>query len=104
MTAGANTFVSEAIELGGGKNIFADVNEEWPLISPEQVLLRKPEWMLLGNDMLDAAAFLKKPFWQNIPAVREGRAVIINADIFYRYGPRLADGVELLAKILHAGL
>ena len=102
MTAGPETFVSEAIALAGGRNIFADVREQWPLASPEQIFLRKPEWVLLGDDMLDAPALLGKAFWQNIPAVREGRTAIVSADLFYRYGPRLADGVELIAGILHA--
>jgi iron complex transport system substrate-binding protein len=103
MTAGKSTFISEIIRLGGGKNIFEDVDGDWPLISPEQVLFRKPEWVLLGDDMMDAEAFLKKPFWQNINAVREGRSKVISASVLYRYGPRLADGVETIAKILHPG-
>ena len=104
MTAGVQTFVSEVISLAGGRNIFDDLQGQWPLVSPEQVLLRKPEWVLLGDDMLNAAALLKKPFWQTLPAVRESRAAILRADIFYRYGPRLAEGVEVIAGILHPPL
>jgi len=101
MTAGQATFVSEAIDLGGGKNIFDDVREQWPLVSPEQVLFRKPEWILIGSDMTGAAP-LSNPLWQSIPSAREGRIAVVNADILYRYGPRLADGVDSIAKILHA--
>jgi iron complex transport system substrate-binding protein len=104
MTAGKETFVSEAIKLGGGENIFEDVEGQWPLVSPEQVLLRKPEWILYGSDMGGAIALDKSPFWQNIPAVREGRAVVVNADFLYRYGPRLADGVISISRILHPDL
>jgi iron complex transport system substrate-binding protein len=101
MTAGKETFVSEAIELGGGRNIFDDVREQWPLVSPEQIFIRKPDWILLGNDMREASSRLGSSILRNIQAVREGRVVFINADILYRYGPRLADGVELIADILH---
>ena len=103
MSAGAETFVSQAIRAGGGRNIFEDVSEHWPLVSPEQVLLRRPEWILLGSDVAGSIA-LSGPFWQAIPAAREGRVAIVDAGVFYRYGPRLADGVESIAKILHPGL
>ena len=99
MTAGAETFVSEAIKLGGGRNIFEELREQWPMVSPEQVLLRKPDWVFFGNDA-DPAALLKER-WQLIPAVREGRVLIVDADTLYRYGPRLADAVVSLAKVLH---
>jgi len=101
MTAGKETFVSEAIELGGGRNIFDDVREQWPMVSPEQVLIRKPDWILLGNDMGEASSLPGNPLLRNLQAVREGRVGFINADILYRYGPRLADGIELIAGILH---
>ena len=106
MSAGPGTFVSEAISLAGGKNIFADVREQWPLVSPEQVLLRKPEWILLGSDMTGTGPgasgrpLLAASFWKTIPAVKEGRIALVNGDLLYRYGPRLADAVVSLAEIL----
>jgi iron complex transport system substrate-binding protein len=111
MTAGAETFVSEAISLGGGRNVFGDLREQWPLVSPEQVLLRRPGWILfgvMGNDAAETTAgsgaggplFLRSAFWQTIPAVREGRVAFINGDLLYRYGPRLADAVVVIAEIL----
>ena len=102
MSAGGETFVSEAIALAGGRNIFEDLQEQWPLVSPEQVLLRRPHWVLLGDDaQTPVEQFQRNPLWQILPAVREDRVHIINADIFYRYGPRLADAVESLAAIFH---
>jgi len=109
MTAGQNTFVSEAINLAGGRNIFGELGEQWPMVSQEQILLRKPDWILLGNDMSGTGTaagriLLKSTFWQNIPAYREGRLAFVDADMLYRYGPRLADAVDLLAEIFHPGL
>ena len=111
MTAGSGTFVSEALSLGGGKNIFDDIQERWPLVSAEQVLLRKPEWILMGDDMTGGSAGQgsSDPMTiipgslqgQAIPAVREKRVAVLNGDLVYRYGPRLADAVEAIAKILH---
>ena len=99
MTAGAETFVSEAIKLAGGRNIFEELREQWPMVSPEQVLLRKPDWVFFGNDV-DPVVLLRER-WQLIPAVRGGRVLVVDADMLYRYGPRLADAVVSLAKVLH---
>ena len=94
MSAGSETFISEAISLAGGRNIFGDVREQWPMVSPEQVLLRKPEWILLGDDITVTN--------RAIPGITGGyRSAIISADSLYRYGPRLADAVEAIAGILH---
>ena len=101
MTAGGGTFVSEAIDLGGGRNIFGDLREHWPLVSRELVLLREPEWVFIGDDIGNNVELQSSPFWQTINAVKDGRIAIINVDILYRYGPRLVDGVASIAKILH---
>ena len=102
ITAGGETFVSEAISLAGGVNIFGDLKERWPSVSFEQVLLRNPLWIFFGDDLGDSALFLKKnPLWQKIPAVMEGRFAAVNAGLLYRYGPRLADGVIAISEKLH---
>ena len=100
MTAGQDTFIAEAISLAGGKNVFDGINEKWPLVSPEQILLRKIDWIFYGDDMGEVSLY-SNDFWKLIPAVSNGRLASIDADLLYRYGPRLADGVELIARILH---
>jgi iron complex transport system substrate-binding protein len=100
MTTGQGTFITEAIKLAGGKNVFEDINEKWPLVSPEQILLRKVDWIFYGDDMGEIS-LSSNGFWKLIPAVSAGRLASINADLLYRYGPRLADGVELISGMLH---
>jgi iron complex transport system substrate-binding protein len=105
MTAGGNTFISEAISLGGGRNIFADRPESWPTVSTEEVLRRQPAWIIAGDDhgkALDPGALSRRPGWQGIPAVKDGRIATVNADSLYRYGPRLADAVLAIAEILRS--
>ena len=103
MTAGGPTFISEAIALAGGKNIFADLAEQWPQVSFEELLIRKPDWILSGTDHGDRMKLedmVKRPGWTSIPAVKNRRVATIESDLIYRGGPRLADAVEALAKIL----
>ncbi|MCL2093314.1 MAG: helical backbone metal receptor [Treponema sp.] len=102
MSAGRSTFISEAIHLAGGRNIFDDVNEDWPLISPEQVIMRRPDWVLMGDDVgTSIESFEANPLWRSLPALSQGQVRMIDAGAFYRYGPRLAQAVEDLAQILH---
>lgn len=103
MTAGSGTFVSEAIALAGGRNVFDDLKERWPSVSLEQVILRNPDWIIAGDDHGDRmkpAAVAKRSGWAGIPAVRNRRIAVIDSDIISRGGPRLADAVEALAAIL----
>jgi iron complex transport system substrate-binding protein len=103
MTSGGQTVISEAISLAGGRNIFADVASSWPQVSVEQVLTRKPDWILAPsdrNDRFDAATLARRPGWQTLPAVRQNRIALITADRVNRYGPRLADAVLEIARAL----
>jgi iron complex transport system substrate-binding protein len=102
LTAGAPTLINEAITLAGGKNIFGDLSQRWPEVSYEEVLRRRPQWILSADDHpLDAALLSKRPSWSRIPAVEAGRIASVNADMISRCGPRLADAVLLLAEILY---
>jgi iron complex transport system substrate-binding protein len=106
LSVGGRTFISEAIRLGGGRNIFEDLAQDYPEVSVEQILLRRPQWILTGDDQgtaPDSPGFDRRPGWADIPAVREGRIRRLNADRLYRYGPRLADAVLEIAGILHPG-
>jgi iron complex transport system substrate-binding protein len=105
-SVGGRTFISEAIRLGGGRNIFEDLAQDYPEVSVEQILLRRPQWILTGDDQAmaaDPAVFSRRTGWADIPAVREGRIRRLNADRLYRYGPRLADAVLEIAGVLHPG-
>jgi iron complex transport system substrate-binding protein len=106
ISVGGAAFISEAIRLGGGRNIFENLTQDYPEVSAEQVLLLRPQWIFTGDDQgsaSDPAVFSRRPGWADIPAVREGQIRRINADRLYRYGPRLADAVLEIAGILHPG-
>jgi iron complex transport system substrate-binding protein len=103
MTTGGQTVISEAISLAGGRNIFADIASSWPQVNVEQVLARKPDWILAPNDRrgaFDAATLARRPGWQTLPAIRQNRIALITADHINRYSPRLADAVLEIARIL----
>ena len=101
ISVGGGSFLNEVISLGGGTNIFGELDQDWPPVSAEQVLVRRPGWIFTGDDHgAGASSFARRPGWEDIPAVKERRIVVVDAGLFYRYGPRLADGVLEIARIL----
>ncbi|MDR2447708.1 MAG: cobalamin-binding protein [Treponema sp.] len=99
MTSGGGTFVNEAITRAGGRNIFANERGRWITVSFEQVLLLDPEWIFMGSD--HGVDVTTRPLWRTVSAVKNNRIAVIDADTIYRYGPRLADAVAAIARILH---
>ena len=108
-TVGGPSFVTDIIAMAGGTNIFSDVDIAYPQVNLEEVVARDPDFILLADayapvnpQSVEIAA--KRPGWKSIAAVKTGNMVPVNPDIFSRPGPRLADGIETLAELLHPHL
>ncbi|ASJ03526.1 vitamin B12 transporter [Thermococcus profundus] len=99
-TAGGDSFISTLIHLAGGVNIFNDTNG-WPTVSREQVLVRDPQVIILtphcGMDVEDAYHE-----FSGTTAARDGRIYMIeNENDLIHPSPRLVNGLEILARLLH---
>ena len=107
MTAGPNTFIGQIITAAGAKNIFADLKENWPVVSFEAVLTRNPDFIAStfshGPEM-DNTKLKQRTGWSSMTAVVQNRVLLFDDDIFSRPGPRFADAIELLAKALYPEL
>ncbi|MGP3667946.1 MAG: ABC transporter substrate-binding protein [Candidatus Bathyarchaeota archaeon] len=107
MSIGPDTFVNELIELAGGVNIFYDAKTSYPTISPESVIERKPEIIIIKIGYMGGVAkeeIAKRPGWDTIDAVKIGKIYEVEENILIRPGPRIVEGLETLAKILHPEL
>jgi iron complex transport system substrate-binding protein len=101
--AGGHCFVDEAIATAGGANVAGDAPVPFPQYSLERLLARAPEVILVGSH--GAAPVLEPILAQaSLPAVRQKRVHRIDGDLVFRPGPRLVDGVEQLAKLIHPEL
>ncbi len=77
-----------------------------------QVVDYAPEVIVLMPCGFDVARTVKElplvtrlPGWSDLPAVRRGRVYAVNGSAYFnRSGPRLVDGLELMAKLLHPEL
>ena len=100
MTAGKDTYTLDALHLAGGVSIFPDRVSGLP-VSGEAVFLADPEVILVCGDAAAATALMARPGWQHLRAVRQGRVYPIPRALTLIPGPRIIEGVEQLAAILH---
>jgi len=108
MSAGPNTYTHQIIELAGGINLTADAATDYPIIGYEVVVARDPALIVFptfhGALIPDAAALAQRPGWASLRAVRDGNLQTIDADIMSRGGPRIAEAIEAMAKLIHPAL
>jgi iron complex transport system substrate-binding protein len=108
MSSGPGTFIDELITVAGGENIFHEAETGWPTVSSESIIDKNPDIMVfpdmyMGRQNFDKTveAVQSRPGWNTISAVQNDAIYEINADIISRAGPRLADAIEALAKMIH---
>ena len=102
--AGAGTYVDDLLSAAGGRNVFADV-PGWPEVSLEEVIERDPRFLIVPRGeghSLQPEWLAGAPGWRGLAAVREGRLVVVDSDLFNRPGPRVAEAARTLARALHA--
>lgn len=103
MSAGPETFTSRIIELAGGRNVFVDAKQDWPVVSVEEVLKRNPDVIMsprTHGERLTLEKLARRPGWSSLAAVRKNRIYFFDDDMSSRPGPRLLDAAEQMAAVL----
>ena len=105
-TYGPGTFGDLLIERAGGYNVGSIASDPYPQISIEQVVAANPSMIVLGDSMwgVTPESVKERPGWETIPAVLSDSIFPFDDNLVSRPGPRLVDGLEQLAKILHPEL
>jgi iron complex transport system substrate-binding protein len=105
----AGHWVPEMVELAGGQDVLGRKGEPSARTDWSKVVAFAPDVIMLmpcGFDVprtLGEAAVLKQlAGWHELQAVKAGKVFAVNGHAFFsRPGPRLVDGLELLAHIIH---
>lgn len=106
----AGHWVPEMVERAGGVDVLGKAAQPSFRVEWETVIAAQPEVILImpcGYGLPAAAAEFRTlplpPAWHDLPAVRDGRVFVVEASgYFSRPGPRLAEGMAILAASLHA--
>jgi iron complex transport system substrate-binding protein len=104
----AGHWVPEMVDLAGGRDDLGTAAGPSRRIAWDDVVAYAPEIIVLMPCSLElervAAEFSllrDLPHWHDLPAVQTGQVFAGHTHLFSRSGPRLVDGVEALARMLH---
>lgn len=105
-TAGPGSFIDSLITLAGGKNIGAVLKDQYAQISSEELVKQNPAVILLGDAAygVTVESVGQRPGWNTLTAVKNKAVYTFDDNLVSRPGPRLIDGLETLAKLLHPEL
>ena len=106
----AGHWVPEMVRIAGGEELFARAGKPSERLTWEEVFEAAPEVLVLmpcgfgtGRTVEEARRVLPGlSGWKDLPAVEDGRVWAVDANSYFsRPAPRLVEGVEILARILH---
>ena len=106
VATGPHDFLDEMVRRAGGANVLS-TGGSWQTLDFEQIAGLDPDVVLDasdangggGNDRITP----RSPGWADLRAVREGRVVTVSDTRVLRPGPRVAEGLAILARALHPG-
>jgi iron complex transport system substrate-binding protein len=105
-TTGAGTFVDMLITLAGGRNVGAVLPDQYGQISSEELVQQNPDIILLGDAAygVTVESVGQRAGWADIAAVKSGKVFVFDDNLTSRPGPRLVDGLETMANLIHPEL
>jgi len=106
ISAGSGTFIDELITIAGGVNLAAGPSP-YPRFSWEDLIRMQPDVAIIasmagGHSVEDLKKSWQK--WPQLEVVKNKRLYVVDADLIDRPTPRLIDGLEKFAAIIHPGL
>src|SRR3989454_7526821 len=105
----AGHWVPEMVEIAGGRDLLGTSRDPSFVIAWEQIITADPEVVVVmpcGFDVprtrRELHGLTARPGWHELPGRRNGPVHLTDASAYFnRPGPRIVDGLEILAKILH---
>ncbi|HXG50432.1 MAG TPA: cobalamin-binding protein [candidate division Zixibacteria bacterium] len=102
IAVGGKNFIDELITLAGGRNVAGSAPQPWLNLPDEYVVARAPEVIIEAGMGSERAESWRH--WRDlgsIPAVKEGRVYSYPSDKILRPGPRIGEGLEEIARLVH---
>ena len=97
MSIGSSSFINDVITLAGGKNLFADIQDAYPIVSEESILSRNPDIVLIPKSLqLSPKDFISRNGWESITASKMYTYKIVDDNILSRPTPRVTSYIKSL--------
>ena len=104
MTIGRDTYIHDMLHLCGGRNIFDDRVERYPMVTLEEVAARGPQVIILPDEPFRFRRAHLRDFepYAGVPAVRDRRIHLVDGKPFSWHGPRIADALRTIPALFEA--
>lgn len=101
-------WLTDLIEMAGGVNVFGEFEKDTVTVDEDMVFARMPEVIIASwcgvERMVERERIMSRRGWEILPAVQSERVYVVEEEPFGRPGPRLVEGLERVARILHPDL
>lgn len=104
-------WVPEMIEIAGGRSVLGEAGQPAQRIDWDDVIASQPEMAVMMPRNADIAGSVQAfidvadlPVWRDLPATYLWQLYAVDATCFSRPAPRVIDGVEMLAGMIHPHL
>ena len=106
ITVGSGSYLDSLLSVAGARNVFRELEAPSPQVGLESVVARDPDLVLVPRRSGEEAPTppSRRPGWDALEAVREGRVREVDGDLVHRLGPRVGEAAAVLARAIHPGL
>lgn len=101
-------WVPEMIEIAGGRSVLGEAGQPAQRIEWDDVIAAQPEIVVMMPHDADIAGSVQAfidvadlPVWRDLPATYLWQLYAVDAAPFSQPGPRIVDGIEILAGMIH---
>lgn len=101
MTPNGDTFIDDILRRGGCRNVAAGkATKRYPRIVLDEIVRLGPELILLPDEPYKfTEADVRELSDLDVPAAHNGHIYIVDGSLLSWYGPRMADGIKLVAGL-----
>lgn len=106
-TRGPGSFLDALVTMAGGQNIGAIGEAQDFQMSLEAIVLADPAIIIFSHANYSGRTpeeVMARTGWENVAAVKNQAVYAIDGNLVDRPGPRVVDGLEALAKLIHPEL
>ncbi len=100
---GPGSFINDIITMDGGVNVAANVKSPYAQVNAEEIISANPQIIILSDAAYGTTveSVKTRPGWSVIDAVKNNKIFPIDDNLVSRPGPRIVDGLEAAAKLIH---
>lgn len=95
MTVNRDTYIHDMLRLAGGRNVFADALDRYPVVTLEEAARRRPDVVLLPDEPYH---FRRRHIPEVIGGLPSARIYLVDGKALCWYGPRIPEGIRAIRR------